>query len=236
MPLPKVPLRLLGQLERYHLWWWSRQIRKRPIVTDWNVRLNAIFVHIPKTAGTTLLEILGADPVFDTHAPAVTYRQADARLFDRAFKFTVVRNPWDRFASTFHFMKVGTDWPMQQEWADHHIGDLDFAGFVMKLRKPLFREIVLSERFFWPQHFWIEDRQGTTLVDEIYRFEDLATALPAIAARLGIKLPAAIPKRRESKRPLRSSMYNDPVMIELVGQLYAEDIARFGYRFDDVAA
>lgn len=235
MPVPKVPLRLLGLSERYHLWWWSRQIRRRPIITGWNRRRATIFVHIPKTAGTTILDVLGAETVFDTHAPASTYRLSDPGFFDTAFKFTIVRNPWDRFASTFHFMRDGTDWPMQQEWADRYIGDLDFKQFTMKLRNPLFRKIVLSERFFWPQHFWIADRAGATLVDEIYKFEALDVALPEIARRLGVTLPSTIPKRRKSRRPDRAAVYTDPAMIDLVGQLYAEDIARFGYRFDDVA-
>jgi hypothetical protein len=133
--------------------WWSRQVRRREILTGWNRHHSAIFVHIPKTAGTTVLDFLGAEHVFDTHAPAAIYRQADPKLFERAFKFAFVRNPWDRFASAFHHMKSGTDWPMQQAWAKRYIGDRDFASFVRLLRNPLFRQVVLSERFFWPQSF-----------------------------------------------------------------------------------
>jgi hypothetical protein len=188
-------------------------------------------VHIPKTAGTTVIDLLNAHHVFDTHAPALTYREADPELFARAFKFTFVRNPWDRFASAFHFMKSGTDWPMQQEWAKRHIGKLDFARFVMKLRNPLFRQIVLSERFFWPQTFWVADRDGELIVDELYRFEDLPTALPALAKRLGVTTPAAIPTKRKTDRASSSALYTDPEMVALVGRLYAEDAERFGYRF-----
>ena len=211
--------------------WWSRQVQRRVILTDWNRRHAAIFVHIPKTAGTTLLDALGSEPVFDTHAPALTYAQADPELFARAFKFTVVRNPWDRFASAFQFMKSGTDWPMQQEWAARHIGDLDFGAFVRKLRNPWFRQIVLSERFFWPQRFWITDRTGAVLVDKIYRFEELATNLPAIADRLGIRAPDDIPTRRKSSRAASGTLYEDSEMVELVGRLYADDIRRFRYGF-----
>jgi len=59
MPVPKLPLKLVGQLERYHLHWWSLQLRKRTILTEWNRRHEAIFVHIPKTAGTSMLDALG---------------------------------------------------------------------------------------------------------------------------------------------------------------------------------
>lgn len=231
MPVPKIPLQMLGVLEPYHLAWWTRQLRRRSILTAWNHRRSAIFVHIPKTAGTTMLDALGVGPVFDTHAPAISYREADPRLFARAFKFAVVRNPWDRFASTFHFLKNETDWPMQQQWAARHIGDLDFAGFVAKLRHPMFRQVVLSERFFWPQRFWITDRDGTTMIDEVYRFEQLGEALPVIAARLGIDLPPIVPMRRQSRRASMQDLYRDQGMIDLVAGLYAQDIAQFGYQF-----
>lgn len=212
--------------------WWDRQTRRRPILTDWNRRHGAIFVHIPKTAGTTLLDALGAEPVFDTHAPAITYRKSDPALFARAFKFTIVRNPWDRFASSFQFMKNGTNWPMQREWAARYIGDLDFAAFVRKLRSPWFRNIVLSERFFWPQGFWITDRRAAPLVDQFYRFEELSTALADIGQRLGIVVPETIPRRRKSNRPDSTLLYSDPEMVDLVARLYAGDIARFGYCFE----
>lgn len=232
MPIPKLPLQLIGQLERYHLRWWSLQLRKRTVLTEWNRRCNAVFVHIPKTAGTSMLDALGADVVFDTHAPALVYREADPDLFRRAYKFSVVRNPWDRFASSFHFMKSGTDWPMQQEWAKRHIGDLDFEGFVRKLRNPLFRQTILSERFFWPQSFWLTDRRGALIVDELLRFEELGDAIAAICVRLGVASPEHLPVHRRSTRLDYRSLYRDDEMVQLVERLYSEDIQRFGYSFE----
>jgi hypothetical protein len=188
-------------------------------------------VHIPKTAGTTVIDWLGLDHVFDTHAPAVTYRQADPALFGRAFKFAFIRNPWDRFASAFHHMKSGTDWPMQQAWAKRYIGERDFASFVRRLRNPLFRQVVLSERFFWPQSFWITDSKGELLVDELYRFEELQLALSELAGRLGLETEGAIPARRKSNRRSSRNLYSDPELIDLVGRLYEDDAKRFGYGF-----
>ena len=235
MPIPKLPLKLLGLLDAYHLNWWARHMGRRPVLTDWNRAHRAIFVHIPKTAGTTMLEALGAAPVVDTHAPALTYRRADPTFFASAFKFAVIRNPWDRFASSFTFMKDGTDWPMQQQWAARHIGELDFAGFVRKLRHPLFRQLVLSERFFWPQSFWVTDRSDALIVDELYRFEQLAAVLPAIQSRLGIAGSNVIPVRRESARPPSCALYQDQEMVDLVARLYGRDIERFGYGFEATA-
>ena len=188
-------------------------------------------MHIPKTAGTTVLDFLGAEHVFDTHAPAITYRQVDPELFARAFRFAFIRNPWDRFASAFHHLKSGTDWPMQRAWAKRYIGEHDFGSFVRRLRNPLFRQVVLSERFFWPQSFWITDRHGDLLVDELYRFEDLEPALSNLAERLGLPPAGTIPVRRKSDRESSRSLYSDPELVDLVGSLYREDAKRFGYCF-----
>ncbi|OYX10640.1 MAG: hypothetical protein B7Z08_00130 [Sphingomonadales bacterium 32-68-7] len=153
-------------------------------------------------------------------------------LFARAYKFTVVRNPWDRLASSFHFMQSGTEWPMQQDWARRHLTGLDFAAFVRKLRNPWFRQEVLAERFFWPQSFWLKDRDGRILVDEIHRFEELAAAVERICAQCGIAAPTRMAEHRKSARAPSRQLYEDDEMIELVGRLYAEDIERFGYSFD----
>jgi hypothetical protein len=128
-------------------------------------------------------------------------------------------------------MKSGTDWPMQQAWAKRYIGERDFASFVRRLRNPLFRQVVLSERFFWPQSFWITDSKGELLVDELYRFEELQLALSELAGRLGLETEGAIPARRKSNRRSSRNLYSDPELIDLVGRLYEDDAKRFGYGF-----
>jgi hypothetical protein len=231
MPVPKFPLQLLGLSQFYHLAWWRNTLRRRSVITPWNERHNAIFVHIPKTAGTSILAALGADPVFDTHAPAQIYRQCYPDLFARAQKFAFVRNPWDRFASSFHFMKSGTDWPMQQAWAKRHIGDLDFAAFTRRLgRDPVFRIHVMAERFFWPQCFWLGRADNGPLVDELYRFEDIDAAMREICSRLGLDPPARTPHLRKVAKTDFRSLYDDE-MAAIVARLYRADIALLGYDF-----
>lgn len=228
MPVPKLPLQLLGLSGAYHLRWWQRTLERRSVITSWNEQHRAIFVHIPKTAGTSILAALGIPPVFDTHAPAQAYARAYPDLFARAYKFAFVRNPWDRFASSFHFMKHGTDWPMQQDWARRHIGDLSFAEFTHRLRNPLFRAAVMAERFFWPQSFWLGE--GATGVDEIFRFETIDSATTQLCARFGIAPPAETPHLRKGAKADFRALYDAP-MIDIVGKLYRRDVATLGYRF-----
>ena len=232
MPVPKLPLRLTGLLYPYHLWWWRRALKTETVVTPWNHRHNAIFVHIPKTAGTSVLAGLGAPAVFDTHAPSCAYRQSYPELYARAYKFAFVRNPWDRFASSFHFMKHGTSWSLQRDWAREHIGDLDFAAFTRRLRHPLHRANVLAERFFWPQTVWLGGEGRTQGVDQIFRFEALDEALEALCGRLGLPAPEQTPHMRKVDRPDFRRLYDDETRA-IVGRLYRRDIAALGYSFSD---
>jgi hypothetical protein len=141
-----------------------------------------------------------------------------------------VRNPWDRFASAFHFLKSGTDWPMQRAWADAHIGDLDFGAFTRGLRQPLRRAAVMAERFFWPQTFWLGGVGNITGVDEIFRFERLDEALASLSRRLDIDLPEATPRLRRVERPDFRSLY-DAETRRIVSRLYRHDIAALDYAF-----
>lgn len=231
MPVPKLPLQLLGLSHSYHLAWWRHTLKHRSVITPWNKKHHAFFVHIPKTAGTSILAALGADTVFDTHAPAQIYRDCYPELFARSHVFAFVRNPWDRFASSFHFMKSGTDWPMQQEWAKRHIGDLDFATFTRKVgRNPLFRASVMAERFFWPQCFWLGGVSKSRLVAELYRFENIDAATSDLCARFGIAPPDRTPHLRKVDKADFRSLYDDETTA-IVARLYRADIAALGYDF-----
>jgi hypothetical protein len=225
-----MPLLVTGLLYPYHSWWWRRALKREQVVTDWHHDHNALFVHIPKTAGTTVLETLGVPVHFDSHAPSDAYRDCFPALYARAFKFAFVRNPWDRFASSFHFMKQGTSWNLQQDWAKTHIGDLDFAGFTRRLRQPLYRAKIMSERFFWPQTVWTGGVGETNGVDAIFRFEALDEAVQTLCRRFQVDPPTQVPHRRKVERPDFRTLY-DQDMVDIVGRLYRRDIAALGYSF-----
>lgn len=231
MPVPKLPLYLTGMLYPYHRAWWRRTLRNRSILTDWNERHKAIFVHIPKTAGTSVLSALAVPEIFDTHAPLRTWAETYPAHYRTAYRFTFVRNPWDRFASAFHFMTRGTDWPMQQLWAERHIGTLSFQEFTYKLANPLFRAEILAERFFWPQSFWLDAGTAHGGIDDIFRFEAIDEAMVRLHDRFGLPRPAVTPHLRKSDRSDFRDLY-DKRMVKIVGQIYRRDVAALDYVFE----
>jgi len=113
------------------------------------------FLHIPKTAGTSLLEafkkVLGRDSVmhvnyaqdnislpkiqYINHYPLVaghmTIEQYKKNFRDR-YCIVFLRNPVDRFISQFYFYKHNIDWP-----SDHFVEDakeMDLASYIEKYK------------------------------------------------------------------------------------------------------
>jgi hypothetical protein len=208
----------------------------------------AILVHIPKTAGTSVEVVLGMHgarqdvgivPYFNQeldfehlygrqmqHMTVLEIRAAlkNDALFTSYFKFTIVRNPWDRLVSALAW----TD----QKWArGEELTRGEFDQQVKQVHALLWaartgQNSVPVPRYLYPQHVYIQDGQGQLLVDFVARYETLEQDWEVIARRLGINQP--LPQRMRSvHRPYRE--YYTPETRELVTQMYGEDARLFGY-------
>ena len=103
-----------------------------------NRALGLLFVHVPKCGGSSVEAQLGID---HGHRSAVYFRAADPALFARAWKFSIVRNPYDRLVSAFHYLKNHTRSERDRAWAAEALGEAaDFAGFVRRLAEPGFSD------------------------------------------------------------------------------------------------
>jgi len=207
-----------------------------------------IFVHIPKTGGTALSLALEAramkDDVLIGDTPKARARRGrlkELRSAGRLWKhstladidglvkaeelpglrvFTLVRNPWDRVVSYYH-------WLRGQGFAHPAVGlakASDFSGF---LNHPATRISLTAA----PYGSYVRDAAGAERCDLFLRLERLEEDLPRLEALLELRLgPVARANASERGRDWRP--YYSAADAELLGQVAAEDIARFGYRFD----
>lgn len=203
-----------------------------------------IFVHIPKTGGTALSLALEnramRDDILIGDTPKAVRRRGrlkdlaprgrlwkHSRLADiegiltpdeiaRMFVFAIVRNPWDRMVSYYHWLRgQGFDHP-----AVVAAKAMPFADFVM--------DADIGESF--RRHPYASYVAGGR--DPIFiRLERLAEDLAPFESLLGFALEMPQANRTERDRDWRG--YYDPATRDRVAAICADDIARFGYGFDD---
>ena len=73
-----------------------------------NDNLKLIFVHIPKTGGTSIKKSLGiTNRSLGYHKRANDIKKEIPDKWKNYFKFSVVRNPYDRVYSIYSYYKMG---------------------------------------------------------------------------------------------------------------------------------
>jgi len=208
-----------------------------------------LFIHVPKTGGTTISKILGI-PNEKTLNPKdlvsqrrylvgdlglheklrhLTYDEIleghffPKKTIDSYFKFGFVRNTWDRFISGYcHDMGV---W--YPNITDHRFG-------VEDLERYLHQEV---NQFFWrPQVRYIYSG-GRCAMDFVGRFENMESDWIRLCDMIGLKsqtksLIRVIRVRHGSKRRHKDyrRYFNDDTR-KFVAKIYQEDIETFGYKF-----
>lgn len=187
-----------------------------------------IFIHITKTAGTSVAKALFS--YLPYHYSAIDYRVIFGRKdFERYFKFAFVRNPWDRVYSAFRYLKSG-GWNEEDKiWGEDNLSKFeDFDQFVKQWLTP---ENIKSHIHFHPQHQFICDKNGSLLIDYIAYFETLEEDFKQIADRL--KIDSSIAHHNANPASSYLNIYNDETK-KIVASVYDKDIEIFGYDFDNI--
>lgn len=189
----------------------------------------AIFVHITKTAGTSVAKSLfGYLPY---HYTAEEYRVFFGKKnFNNYFKFAFVRNPWDRLYSSYRYLKSGGWNDEDKIWGEENLKEFDdFNDFVTNW---VTAENIKKHIHFKPQHEFICDRYGNLIVNHIAYFETLQEDFGTIAKMLNIETQLA--KHNSNPGTTYTSIYSEDAK-EVVNNVYEKDIKLFGYNFQGIA-
>ena len=198
-----------------------------------------IFTKISKTASDTIQFILPQENSAHLgHWHLID--DIDERTKDY-FKFTIVRNPWDRLVSFYAFcikMSRTPAYNILEKFKDfvldstnkYHVG-AKWCKHSPALEKLLSTERTKVRRRLESQLDWISDDDGKILVDFIGRFENLQEDLDIVCDKIGIP-KQQLPHKNKTKHKHYTEYYDDETR-EIVAEKYAKDIEYFGYEFGD---
>ena len=195
---------------------------------------NVLFIHVPKTGGTSIESYLSGHAAMSLHNRAKRlFRLKDgtllnrplpmqhfhARILERMFApeffdyaFMVVRDPLDRLKSEYrhsatHLSRIDARLPFGM-----------WARLMLRLTR-----LSPGQRHnhFRPQSDFV------CFNAEVFRFEDgIGHALATVSERLGLPAPDQIPHER---RLAGGDFEVSPSVATAVRAAYAEDCERFGY-------
>ena len=187
-----------------------------------------VFVHVPKSAGTSIRAALASfadrrsaaspDTTHET-LPALLARHPELATH---FKFAFVRNPWERLVSFFFHARQR----LAATFPQFHAMD----GLEAMLR-------LIDRNVAWlcamhavrPQCDYVCGEDGARLTDFVGRHEHLAADFARACRRIGIGV--TLPQMNVSRHDHYAAYY-DGWCRDFVAARYGRDIGEFGYAFD----
>lgn len=186
-----------------------------------------IFVHVGRTGGSSLERMAGVplttDPRTraagntdfpDKHECFQHYRERYPEEFRSYFKFTIVRNPFERLHSSW-------------VWRTETVGDL--RGMSLRdLIESRPADYALVEKFRL-DGMTIED--SIAAFDHVARFERLVDEYRFLVQRIPLAADAKPPHVNRTLRGRYQDAFN-AASVRLVRRRFADDLRLFGYDFE----
>ncbi|QDV43238.1 Sulfotransferase family protein [Stieleria neptunia] len=203
-------------------------------------KYQCIFIHIPRVAGTSIEKWLCGSDWWEIdpatkHLLASQARQLYSDFWESYFKFTFVRNPWDRMVSALKFPDYfgvrydrGRIPPFGRS--------LDFGGYKTRFGPD---PVVEFDHRFYERSSIVSPRHAAkqvygNIIDEpidfIGRFETLVKDCSQLRDILGVDEIMTIHSEKSTRKARYRHYYNTSTAQE-VADMYANDNERFGFAF-----
>jgi hypothetical protein len=175
-----------------------------------------IFVHIPKTAGTSVKNALklpskGADHSVPTY-------MVHKKTWEKYYTFAIVRNPIKRFISSYNY-HTGSDYQgsLINKYPDLHSFSIE----------KYFKLVSKDPNFLTPQSEYVRHHFSDKPMDMICRFENLNEDMRKVFKKLKIK--AELPHLNISKGSKEHPILKNKSFMKKVLKFYKEDFKVLDY-------
>ena len=199
-----------------------RLLRIKPLPLRHGPNGPFIFIHINKTAGTSIGKAIGL-PIKDHLMAKEVIARIGIDKWNEAYKFTVVRNPWDKVVSHYEYRRKKN----KTQIASCNIPFSDWVKMTYGENKDTF--YYNNPRSFQPQLDWLKDDEGNLAMDYVIKFEKINQGFDHVKGVIG--LDTNLPHLNASNRVSYHSYYDDDTR-DIVAKWFRADINEFGYRFN----
>ena len=190
-------------------------------------RTDIIFVHITKNAGTSIAKAFNMNPITANtdikkhYTASQIYDLVGSNIYNDAYKFSVVRNPWDRMLSYFFFRKR----TMKKEFLQN---DFSFEDWLLYLdtNNLLGGNYQLGRS----QFDWLSINNTSIELNKIIKFETLEQEVKVVANTIGIKLNE-LEKINSNSQQVDYKNYYNTTTKNIISKYYQKDIDVFKYCF-----
>jgi len=193
-------------------------------------RKKFIFIDICKTAGTSINKTFSKKYKCIGKHHSITNIVGDFSFctnltkeqIDKYFKFTFVRNPYDRIVSLWL-------WGVKSTYKEYN-----FKQFVLGIKNKKFDDHNFVR--YIPMVDWLCDKSGKIRVDYIGRYENLEDDFAKVCKKVKVnKLPLEKINTAEyrNRKPRKKYWeYYDDETRDVVTEIYKKDIDKFDYKFN----
>ena len=195
-----------------------------------------IFIHCCKTGGSSVLAGFFANDGINMkqvnrlpadiakkywvqeswkHAPALKLKKDLQEKFDEYYKFSMIRNPWDRFMSQTNWVYRPKHDPSGFKKFRDDFRDTTFS---------FWEDRIYNHRSYWPMTFMLCDKEDNLLVDEVFDI----TEMKKVTEKFGI----AEFRKKEANSRSSFAMFDEydwKRFDDIVTKLYKKDIEYFNY-------
>lgn len=208
-----------------------------------------ITVDIPKTGTRSLREtltsmegvvdILGkpynSEDILKQHAPISDIEQGFHENgwlgFNSYYKYSVVRNPWDRYFSFFTYYKMKAE-----EYSENTVYPSDIARKQGEMASELFRcnsqsQVLKTLIINQPPHsYFLLNKDGRCHFNRITLFENLKDGFEDFCFDIGIKLPDFKHANKSTKSLTKRDVYTQE-LVDMVAEREKWVIEKFNYDY-----